>query len=517
MRRPCSVPKSAVHGNCRAERSIGPSQRWTHRALPIGSRLKGWQATCSAALLGLFCSACDSGASRRQGDADPAEVTTPAPGDAEIRFDQTFQRISGFGASSAWTAPALDDDLADLFFSEDSGLGFSLLRVRITPDGETDELETAMKAKARGADVWASPWSPPGAWKSNGSDIHGGTLLPEHYGDWAQRLADFAQSMADQGIPLSMLSPQNEPNWVAEWETCEWLPTELTSFVRDYLGPALAAAEVETKVIAPEANNWSTIEEYADSLLDDAAASSFLGAVATHSYGGSPFAYTAPADNGLEFWQTEYTDEGTVDREMGSGLNVALAIHDHLTVAGVSAWHYWWLLPSGPESNSALFVDGEMTRRGYVLGNWSKFVRPGFVRVAVTSRPQTGVLVSAFHDPGASRFAIIAINANISAMNQDFVFSSGGTAQRVVPWVTSATRALEAQSAVGVEAGAFSYKLEPVSVTTFVGDISAAEGEAPTSGNGGAGGASAAGAAGDGGSIAGSAGSAEAGAAGAAG
>ena len=45
------------------------------------------------------------------------------------------QHIRGFGASSAWHSGGISDAVADQFFSPDSGLGLSLLRMRIAPDG----------------------------------------------------------------------------------------------------------------------------------------------------------------------------------------------------------------------------------------------------------------------------------------------------------------------------------------------------------------------------------------------
>src|SRR5450432_788023 len=131
--------------------------------------------------------------------------------DAVVRPARTHQRITGFGASSAWTAPDLSDADADLLFSTDSGVGLSLLRVRIAPDGSCLELATAQKAQARGAKVWATPWSPPAAWKSNGDVNNGGSLLPAHASDWAQSLVGFVTMMKAQGVDITALSAQNEP------------------------------------------------------------------------------------------------------------------------------------------------------------------------------------------------------------------------------------------------------------------------------------------------------------------
>jgi O-glycosyl hydrolase len=89
----------------------------------------------------------------------PPKVTEPPP-PVVVDLTTHYQQIDGFGASSAWTAPNLSDAMADQFYSPDTGIGLSLLRIQIKPDGTTAELGTAKKAVARGVKVWASPWSP---------------------------------------------------------------------------------------------------------------------------------------------------------------------------------------------------------------------------------------------------------------------------------------------------------------------------------------------------------------------
>jgi len=190
----------------------------------------------------------------------PDYMPPQPPGPAEVDLTLSYQRIDGFGASSAWTANNLSDTLADQFFSPDVGIGLSLLRVQIKPEGMTFELPTAQKAVARGAKVWGAPWSPPGEWKDNGSTTNGGKLLPEHRQDWANRLASFASSMAAQGVPLVAISAQNEPNYTATWDTCRYTPAQMVTFIRDFLGPALAAAGQNVPVMAPETQGWDGFE-----------------------------------------------------------------------------------------------------------------------------------------------------------------------------------------------------------------------------------------------------------------
>ena len=81
------------------------------------------------------------------------------------------------------------------------------------------------------------------------------------------------------------------------------------------------------------------------------------------------------------------------------------------------------LLVASPEdqrTNSALFEAGQLTRRAYVLGNWSRFVRPGALRVAATEAPQGYVHVTAFIDPTSNQLAIVAVNEARYELEQSF-------------------------------------------------------------------------------------------------
>jgi len=68
------------------------------------------------------------------------------------------QSIDGFGASS-FEMTSLTEAQADKFFSITNGIGLSFLRMKITGAGGTSETSIAQQAVARGARVWAAPWS----------------------------------------------------------------------------------------------------------------------------------------------------------------------------------------------------------------------------------------------------------------------------------------------------------------------------------------------------------------------
>ena len=85
---------------------------------------------------------------------------------ATIDYSNTCQRIDGFGACSAWSSGSLPTNVADLFFSTNTGIGLSLLRTAISPAGTTTETSIAQQAQARGARVWGTPWTPPTVYKT---------------------------------------------------------------------------------------------------------------------------------------------------------------------------------------------------------------------------------------------------------------------------------------------------------------------------------------------------------------
>jgi glucuronoarabinoxylan endo-1,4-beta-xylanase len=447
-------------------------------ALSRSGRVFHWRSAlvvvCCLAT-GLLIAGCGSSDGNTTPTPTPTATPEPTPVPAStltVTSAQRHQTISGFGASSAWHSTPPSDSEADKLFSPQSGAGLSLLRIRIAPDGDTVEMPTVNKALTYGVKVWAAPWSPPGEWKTSGTDVDGGRLLPQYYQSWADRLAHFVQRMASRGVTLAYLSAQNEPNWVASWETCEWTPAELTAFIRDNLGYSLMAHNLATPILAPEYNDWTHFADYADPLLDDPAAAAHLGVIAMHHYGGGqPYAYTAAAAKGKELWQTEMSVR-VAGNGIASGLAVAQSMHDHLATASVNAWHYWWLTNADTTDPNALIQGGVVTKRLWVMGNYSRFIRPGSYRVAAATASggsAQGVLTTAYRDPSAGTLVIVCVNPAAQVVRQPITLADLRV-DAVTPWVTSESLDLVAQTQL-TGGTTFSYDLPPQSVTTLVGHV----------------------------------------------
>ena len=405
---------------------------------------------------------------------------------ATIKWTDVHQSIDGFGGSSADFLTSLTPSQADFFFTT-SGIGLSILRTQIIPDRATcdaefhdggcsnsngqilnGELGTAQLAVARGSIVFSTPWSPPGAYKSNGSFRNGGQLLPAYYSDWAREIAAYVPMMAKNGVPIYAVSVQNEPNLTTDYGSCTYSAQAIHDFV-PYLYSALHSVGARsTKIMIAEESSW-TIDRTSRAMADPKVAPD-VGIIAAHGYRGKikPY-YTGRA----RLWLTEDSSpSSTYDGSMADGMKWALKIHSYLAVANVNAW-VWWFLTDMPRQgegtdNAALTdIHGNIPKRAYVSGQWSKFVRPGWYRIGVS---YFGPLsITGFKDALGTSFAIVAVNPSNRTITQTFSLS-GVSTNSVTPWITSETLSLSAQPNVTVDGRRFAYVLPPSSVVTFSGN-----------------------------------------------
>jgi len=389
--------------------------------------------------------------------------TATNTGTAVFNYTNTQQRIDGFGASSAWMSGMSAAD-ADLLFSTNKGAGLSLLRTRIAPGGVIDDGEgtIAQLAQARGARVWSTPWSPPATFKTANS-VNGGSYVDTAANNqaYAAEIAGYVGAMKiTYGVNLYGVSVQNEPDVSVEYESCLWTSQQIHDYV-PYLAAALTASNfTSTQVILPEDEHWQW--NLAANTMGDLATSNYVGILACHNYGTVAAAVTqfgTPCPKTI--WETEHF-LGT-DDSITNGLQLAQEIHSFMTVAQASAYHYWWLTGGG--TGSIADNTANPARRLFVLGNYSKFVRPNFYRVGGTNTSLG--LVSAYKDSGSTNFVIVAANPNNCTINQTLGLSNFPAATRLLPWVTSGTLALANQPVINVTNGVFNWQLPPWTVVTF--------------------------------------------------
>jgi glucuronoarabinoxylan endo-1,4-beta-xylanase len=383
-------------------------------------------------------------------------VASAGAATAQIDASATQQIIRGFGGATVFlpTTPLTDPDLDTLFGNGPGQIGLTLLRIRVASDTAWRALElfNALGARARGANVIATPWSPPATMKSN-NNLVAGALNASAYADYAAYLNDFATYMVANGAPLYAISIQNEPDIDVTYESCVWTPAQMFTFCQNYAGAIRA-----TKVIMPESYQFRRV--MSDSTLNEAAAAANVDIIGGHIYGGGLASYPLAVTKGKEVWMTEHLDLST---DWAGALATAKEIHDSLATANFSAYIWWYLRRYyGP-----LGEDSLVTKRGYVMAQFAKFIRPGFFRVTATANPATGVYVSAYK---REKLVIVAVNQGTADATQTFSISNANMTA-VSPWLTSSTVSLAAQPVIAVSGGTFTATLPAESVTTFVGDI----------------------------------------------
>jgi glucuronoarabinoxylan endo-1,4-beta-xylanase len=185
-------------------------------------------------------------------------------GTAFVNFGSQAQAIQGFGGATAWM-PQLTTTQANALFSNGNNqqIGLSILRVRIDPAGSGNwgtELANAQAARARGAMVIATPWTPPASMKTN-NNVVAGQLKTTSYAAFATYLESFVNFFASSGVPLSAISMQNEPDANVTYESCSWTGTQMDTWV------ANNAATLTIPLMMPESESFTT--SFSDPALND--------------------------------------------------------------------------------------------------------------------------------------------------------------------------------------------------------------------------------------------------------
>jgi glucuronoarabinoxylan endo-1,4-beta-xylanase len=420
---------------------------------------------------------------------DQAQIT--------INWSRPQQVIDGIGASiqNVGTDHPLDFTTSqyDFFFSPAAtGIGLSLLRTQIYPSyadclafltetgrantcvnrsGATEvqgELFMAQQAVARGvSSFFASQSSPTASFKDNRLFYRGGHLITNtaNYAAMGITYADYVAYMNSQGVPISYVSPQNEPDINQNYPSCLWTARQFHD-VTPYMHSAFQTAGVSPLIVMPEQSTWDF--DYAAAAMSDSAVAGKVGILAAHGYSGT---VVEPINYGKHVWMTEDAgDSSTYDGSMSDALTWAKTIHNFLTVANISAW-IWTGISNQPgegngTDNGALTdFSGNIPKRTYMTGNWSKFVRPGWHRVGTTNNGS--LLITAFADLTNTKGVVVVVNTSGSAVvNQTFIVGTTMGAS-VVPWITSSTSSLQPETAVAVSSGTFAYTIPANSVVTF--------------------------------------------------
>ncbi|HTN37413.1 MAG TPA: glycoside hydrolase [Arachidicoccus sp.] len=280
-------------------------------------------------------------------------------------------------------------------------------------------------------------------------------------------LAAFLARVA-RHFKFDFLSPVNEPQW--EWgkahgasqEGTQAVNPEIAALVRS-VSPKLSGSG--TKLVVGEAGQWQYLYGSNDKNSGDQIrqffspeSANYIGGLPSvvRAISGHGYFTTCPdslatqvrsrlwqkiqqTDPSLAVWQTEFGILGDICHQytgsprntgMDYGLYVAKVIHDDLTIAGVSSWQWWLAMspynysdalvyindPSGKINVSGCEKDGVVldSKQLWVLGNFSRFIRPGMERI--DAKPSAngllkGLLVSAYRAADSKKAVVVVVNS----------------------------------------------------------------------------------------------------------
>ncbi len=440
------------------------------------------------------------------------------PSQVTVDFGTTYQTIRGFGGSTAWLGH-MPSAVSTALFSQTNGLGLSILRVRIDPEGSStgggtkgDPYETGEwdYEAANGADavaanpnaiVFASPWTAPAAWKlsgttttvsgnsyneafnatcTEGAGYCGGYLNPTEYAAYATYLEDFVSFFNTTNSPqhLYAISMQNEPEENVSYESSVWTPQQMDTWIAGNAS-TITSDPYTTKLIMPESDTFNPVD--AATALGDTNAQGLISIIGGHLYGTQPTPYSIPSgDSPKEVWMTEFGPLSTTTLTWAQAMTTyGESIHNSMVTGQYNAYVYWGLFGASSgtcatNAGTCGLVDdaGNVQPMGYVMGQYSKFIQPGYVRVSATATPVAGVYVSAYTNSSPAHYVIVAINSNSAPESLGFVVNLNGnpdaTVTSLTPYQSTSSAGLAAQTAVTVTGGQFNYTLPAQSIVTFV-------------------------------------------------
>ena len=412
-----------------------------------------------------------------------------------------FQTMDGFGISmtegSAWLLhnrmpSAMSRDVMTKLFDPSKGIGLSFVRLPIgstdlslnhysyddMPAGQSDPtlakfsvahdqayilpvLKQALSINP-GITIMATPWSPPG-WMKTSDSMIGGTLNSGDYQVLADYLTKFIQAYDAAGVPIALITPQNEPEYSpSNYPGSTLTASQEASLIGDNLGPDLQKAGLSTKIIAYD-HNWNDTT-FPETVLGDPTAGPYTAGVAWHCYAGDPSAQTTVHD-AYPNKDTYFTEcSGSQSSNPANTFSDSLDWQTENLIIGatrnwaktVTTWNMALDPSGGPSMNcttctAAVTVDnsaGTATYNAeyYVLGQASKFVKPGAVRIGSNTFGSGNLEDVAFQNPDGSD-ALIALNAdtssartfNVEENGQYFTYTLPAGAVATFTWTPGST------------------------------------------------------------------------------
>ena len=384
----------------------------------------------------------------------------------KLNPNETYQTIRGFGGafteSSAHTLSLISEEkrseILHRYFHPEEGLGYRFGRTHINScDFSLDNyayveendtslstfsierekklviplIKDASKVAGDNLSILSSPWSPPHWMKSNQDMNHGGKLLPEFYSTWANYYMKYVEAMEAEGIPIWGLTIQNEPEAKQVWDSCLYTAEEERDFIKNHLGPTIRKnGRDDLKVIIWD-HNRDVVFERASAVLSDPEAAQYVWGTGLHWYVSEEFENLSKVHNAFPDKHLIFT-EGCIEGGVQLGAwhtgeryarNMIGDFNNYL-----EAWIDWNIVlnEEGGPNHVGNYCDAPVivdTKTGdvhynssfYYIGHFSKYVKPGAVRIS-SNEPTKRIQTTAFRNPNGE-FVVVLMNESDDPRN----------------------------------------------------------------------------------------------------
>ena len=410
---------------------------------------------------------------------------------ATVNVDVTeeHQVIRGFGGMvhNQWQGGGgLSEADAKLAFGTGDGqIGLNTLRIPVYASSNdfNKEVQAAKYAKAVAGDdfiLYATPWTSPYA----GANQH---MSSSNYQKYVDHLNSFNDYMKNQGVPLYAISISNEPDWCGEW-AC-WSADEIYNFTKGY---ADKMRKNGAKVISTESFRYD--KNLYNKVLNDASALKNWDILGAHFYaseastGDNFFQYSLADQKNVERWMTEHYTESqgsgnywrTVMRtgdqanqnklDTVRAMDVAYEMFRGLAIGNFNQYTWWYIrrcygLIMEKDFGNKLQIPqneiGKVSKRGYIMSQYARFIRPGAIRVGATQKPEANLFASAYKSSEGDSVIVVLVNRDYKNTKSVTVNVKGADVESFHVYTTSEAKNAKYEGEVEAKNGSVTITMDP--------------------------------------------------------
>ena len=353
-------------------------------------------------------------------------------------------------------------------------------------------------------------------------------LKDDCYDDFAEFLATVTQHFTEEGYNVTYIDPVNEPrfDWKDGQEGSPWENSNIAQLAKE-LDKSISSRNLSTKILVPEASSldllYSGTGRASNQIYEffSRKSANYIGnlpslakVVAGHSY------WTFRTNTDLksirekvrneaakyyvEVMQSEWSMLDAAPEtsaafpasyeaatKMDIALYMAKIIHSDLCYGNMTGWSYWTAFAteryaqknrfylirmnaagdSGDESYGDIKKGGRLTvdKNLWVLGNYSRFIRPGYKRVAMTGADnQNGLMASSWLSPDEKTLVTVFVNMDQNSQKTSITVTDNAI-ESVKTYLTDKNYSLKLQSKLN---DASSLEIPARSVVTVVATLS---------------------------------------------